>query len=270
MPGDGIEERFVDTRRFRLRAVARRVPGGAQRPPLLLFNGIGANAELALPFLKALERTDAVVFDAPGCGLSPTSRWPYRPRHLAQAAVEVMDAFGFDGQVDAAGVSWGGAMAQQCARQFPDRCRRLVLASTSPGFVMVPARPRILLKMATARRYMKRGEMQKLAGELYGGAFRTDPKLAVSHAAALRGGSRLGYLHQLACMAGWSSLPWLGRLTQRTLVMAGTDDPLVPMVNARMLVRLIPDVRLVTLDDGHLFMLTRPQEAARIVEAFLA
>jgi pimeloyl-ACP methyl ester carboxylesterase len=123
--------------------------------------------------------------------------------------------------------------------------------------------------MATARRYLKRGEMQRLAGELYGGAFRSDPKLAVSHAAALRGGSRLGYLHQLACMAGWSSLPWLRRLKQPTLVMAGTDDPLVPMVNARMLARLIPDARLVTVDDGHLFMLTRPQEAARIVEGFL-
>jgi poly(3-hydroxyalkanoate) depolymerase len=269
MPDEVIEERFVDTERFRLRVVARRVPGAAGRPPLLLFNGIGANAELALPFLDALTRTDAVVFDAPGCGLSPTARWPYRPRHLAQAAMEVMQALGFDGQVDAAGVSWGGAMAQQFARQFPGRCRKLVLASTSPGSVMVPARPRILLRMATARRYLKRGEMQRLAGELYGGAFRSDPKLAVSHAAALRGGSRLGYLHQLACMAGWSSLPWLRRLKQPTLVMAGTDDPLVPMVNARMLARLIPDARLVTVDDGHLFMLTRPQEAARIVEGFL-
>jgi poly(3-hydroxyalkanoate) depolymerase len=266
-----IEERFVDAGRFRLRAVVRRVAGGEARPPLLLFNGIGANAELALPFLKALERTNALVFDAPGAGLSPAPGLPYRPRHLAAAAMAVMDSCGFDGPVDVAGVSWGGAMAQQVARQFPHRCRRLVLASTSPGFVMVPARPRILIKMATARRYMKRGEMVRLAGELYGGAFRSDPKLAVSHAAALRGGSRWGYLCQLACMAGWTSLPWLHKLKQPVLVMAGTDDPLVPMVNARMLMRLLSDAKLVTVDDdGHLFMLTRAQETARIVEEFLA
>ncbi len=268
--GERIEERYVDTARFRLRVVARRVPGGDARPPLLLFNGIGANAELALPFLRALERTEALVFDAPGAGLSEPPRRPYRPRHLAAAVVEALDAFGFAGPVDVAGVSWGGAMAQQFARQFPGRCRRLVLASTSPGFLMVPARPRILIKMATARRYLKRGEMVRLAGELYGGAFRRNPKLAMAHAAALRGGSRRGYLFQLACMAGWSSLPWLSRLTQPALVMAGTDDPLVPMVNARVLARLIPDARLVTVDDGHLFMLTWPHETARIVEEFLA
>jgi poly(3-hydroxyalkanoate) depolymerase len=270
MPAGEIEERFIDTSRFRLRAVAWRVDGGDGRPPLLVFNGIGANAELALPFLEALRRTNAVVFDAPGAGLSPASKWPYRPRHLAQAALEVMDSLGFNGPVDVAGVSWGGAMAQQFARQFPGRCRRLVLASTSPGFLMVPARPRIMLKMASARRYVKRGEMQRLAGELYGGAFRADPKLVVAHAAALRGGSRRGYIHQLACMAGWTSLPWLRRLRQPTLVMAGTDDPLVPLVNARLLARLIPGARLVTVDDGHLFMLTRPGETARMIEEFLA
>ena len=264
-----IEQRTVDTTRFRLRVLARRVTAGRQRPPLLLFNGIGANAELALPFLKALRQTDAVVFDAPGAGLSPAPRWPYRPRHLADAAMEVLEDLGFGGPMDVAGVSWGGAMAQQFARQFPERCRRLVLASTSPGFVMVPARPPVLLKMATARRYLKRGEMQRLAGQLYGGAFRTDPALAVVHAAALRGGSRRGYLYQLACMAGWTSLPWLGKLRQPTLIMAGTDDPLVPMVNARILERLIPGARLVTVEDGHLFMLTRPEETARIVEEFL-
>src|SRR5690606_23580879 len=115
--------------------------------------------------------------------------------------------------------------------------------------------------------YLKRGEMQRLAGELYGGAFRIDPGLATAHARALRGGSRRGYLFQLLAMAGWSSLPWLHRLKQPTLVMAGTDDPLVPGVNARILARLIPRSRLELVDDGHLFMLTRPHETARMVEA---
>ena len=264
-----IEQRWIETEGFRLRAACRRVATGQDRPPLLIFNGIGANLELALPFMTALTRTDAVIFDVPGTGLSPTPRWPYRPRRLARAALAVVEAFEYRGALDVAGVSWGGAMAQQFARQYPGRCRRLVLASTSPGSIMVPARPRILLKMATARRYMKRGEMQRLARELYGGAFRTDPTLALTHARGLKVGSRRGYLYQLAAMAGWTSLPWLHRLGQPTLVLAGTDDPLVPMVNARMLARLIPNARLVTVDDGHLFMLTRPEEAAALIEGFL-
>jgi pimeloyl-ACP methyl ester carboxylesterase len=51
--------------------------------------------------------------------------------------------------------------------------------------------------------------------------------------------------------------------------MAGTDDPIVPLVNGRILVRLIPDARLVTIDDGHLFLVTSAAESAEIISDFL-
>ena len=53
--------------------------GEANRPPLLLFNGIGANWELAKPFLEALTSTTAIIFDVPGVGGSPRPLLPYRP-----------------------------------------------------------------------------------------------------------------------------------------------------------------------------------------------
>ena len=73
----------------------------------------------------------------------------------------------------------------------------------------------------------------------------------------------------LLAMAGWTSLPWLWMLRQPTLIMAGSDDPLVPMINARMLNTMIPNSRLEVLDDGHLFLVTRPKESAAMIEAFL-
>jgi pimeloyl-ACP methyl ester carboxylesterase len=51
--------------------------------------------------------------------------------------------------------------------------------------------------------------------------------------------------------------------------MAGTDDPLVPLINGRILARLIPDARLVTIDDGHLFLVTSAGESGAIVSDFL-
>jgi pimeloyl-ACP methyl ester carboxylesterase len=65
-----------------------------------------------------------------------------------------------------------------------------------------------------------------------------------------------GYASQLYALAGWSSLLWLHRLRQPTLVMAGADDPLVPLPNAWILARRIPDARLEVFDCGHLFLLT--------------
>ena len=80
-----------------------------------------------------------------------------------------------------------------------------------------------------------------------------------------------GYLAQLYAIAGWTSLPWLSRLRQPTLVIAGDDDPIVPLVNGRLLNRLIPDARLHIVDGGgHLFLLERPAEIADLVTRFLS
>ena len=50
------------------------------RPPLLLFNGIGANWELAGPFLEALTDTTAIIFDLRrALAALPLSALPYRP-----------------------------------------------------------------------------------------------------------------------------------------------------------------------------------------------
>ena len=46
-------------------------PGAKDRPPLLLFNGIGANIELAAPFMRAMGDVETIIFDVPGdivCG----------------------------------------------------------------------------------------------------------------------------------------------------------------------------------------------------------
>ena len=68
-------------------------------------------------------------------------------------------------------------MAQQFAHQNYDMCRKLVLAATSPGALMVPGNPRVLWKIATARRYIDKGFMRRAAPEIYGGAFRVNPQL---------------------------------------------------------------------------------------------
>ena len=242
--------------------------GDRGRVPLLLLNGLGANIELAQPFIDALVGPTVVIFDVPGVGGSPTPPSPYRPAGIARLAAGLLDHLGY-AEADVLGVSWGGAIAQQFAFQHRPRCRRLVLAATSPGAMMVPAHPSVLLKMATSRRYVDREHAGRIAGDVYGGVFRRDPLAAERTLRHVRFSSRRGYYLQLAAAFGWTSLPWLMWLEQPTLIMAGADDPLIPLINARILQWLIPDARLTILDCGHLFLVTLPAESARIVDAFL-
>lgn len=238
------------------------------RPALLLFNGIGASIELVEPFLDALQGPEAIIFDVPGVGGSPAPMLPYRPSTLARLSARLLDQLGH-AQVDVLGVSWGGALAQQFAFQHAKLCRRLILAATSPGHLMVPGKLSVLLKMATPRRYKDPDYLQRIAGDIYGGALRDSSDRVREHLRHVRWSSDYGYYLQLIAGFGWSSLPWLRFLEQPTLVIAGTDDPIVPIINARILTQLIRDARLVTVDDGHLFLITSAGKSAGIISEFL-
>jgi poly(3-hydroxyalkanoate) depolymerase len=261
-----FDVRMIEVGAQSLRVAVKRGPKG--RPPLLLFNGIGANLELAKPLMRALKRTEAIIFDVPGVGGSPLPPSPYRPSSIASLAAKLLTQLGHR-RADIAGVSWGGGMAQQFAHQNYDMCRKLVLAATSPGALMIPGSPRVLWKMATRRRYVDKDFVRRVAPEIYGGAFRKNPELIEAYAGAMAGASDRGYLYQLLAMTGWTSLPWLWKLKQPTLILAGSDDPIIPIINARVMARLMPNVRLEILDDGHLFLVTRPAGSAAIIETFL-
>jgi poly(3-hydroxyalkanoate) depolymerase len=261
-----VEIRLLEVGGQVLRVGIRR--GEKARPPLLLFNGIGASIESIAPFLEALNGPEMIMFDVPGVGGSPAPWLPYRPWMLVRLSARLLEQLGYE-QVDVLGVSWGGALAQQFAFQQAKQCRRLVLAATSPGHLMVPGKLTVLLKMATPRRYKDPDYMNKVAGEIYGGALRNSPGLVRDHLRHVRWSSDYGYYLQLIAGVGWSSLPWLPFLSQLTLVIAGTDDPIVPVANGRILAALIPDARLVTIDDGHLFLVTSADKSAEIISEFL-
>jgi len=252
---------------YRLR-VAVTEPAGAARTPLLLFNGIGASLELLEPLTTRLDGVRTITFDLPGVGQSDPSWLPRRPSGLARLARDLLNELD-EPVADILGVSWGGMLAQQFAYQYPAMCRRLVLAATSAGQLMVPASPEVLLHMMSPGRYFSSGYLRRIAGTVYGGDFRHDDELARRYAEHMSPPSPVGYLHQLLALTGWTSLFWLHRLRQPTLVMAGRDDPVVPKINAQILASRIPDSRLHYFDCGHLFLFTRTEEAVAVLQGFL-
>ena len=238
--------------------------------PLLLINGIGASLELLQPFVDELPASLEVIrFDPPGVGGSPVPALPYRFGGLSRLIARMLTTLGYD-RADVLGISWGGAVAQHFAAFQRRRCRRLVLVSTATGSLMVPARPAVLARMLTPRRYLDPGYLQSVAPVLYGGSARTRPERVREYMHSdSRVGSPQGYLYQLAAGAGWTSLPFLPLIRQPTLIVAGDDDPLIPLANARLLHTLIPRSRLHVYSGGHLGLVTEAAELAPVVSRFL-
>ena len=247
--------------------------GDGNGPYLLLINGIGANLELFDPFIEVLEnvgelKIGTIRFDVPGIGRSPPPRYPFRFKGLARLISEMLDAVGLP-EVDVLGISWGGALAQQFAYQYPSWCRRLILVSTLSGGVSVPGKLSALSKMISPRRYLDPSYMAAIAPLLYGNSFQQDPDLAHAYAQLIKAPHGPGYLMQLLAGVGWTSIHRLHRLRQPTLILAGKDDVIVPPINARILARIIPHATLCIFNGGHLFALTKKEQVATLVYTFL-
>jgi poly(3-hydroxyalkanoate) depolymerase len=260
------EERLISGLGQKIRVKVRRGSG----VPLVLCNGIGASLEVLDPLVAQLDPDTTVVrFDAPGTGASPDSAMPYGFPYLAAVLGRLLKKVGIRDMVDVLGLSWGGALAQQFAFQHPHRCRRLILVSTGTGLMMVPGRPRVLAKMVTPRRFIDHNYAAAIAGDLYGGTARTDPSL-VNHLFDRQrmAGSRVGYLHQLLAGSVWASIFALPLIRQQTLIIAGLDDPVVPLANARILHRLLPHSTLHLHAGGHIDLVANAAELGPVIEMF--
>jgi poly(3-hydroxyalkanoate) depolymerase len=265
---DRAEVSFIEVDGVRLRVSVR-----GRGFPVLLITGLGAALELSRPFERELcgYGFQVISFDAPGIGRSTPYRGPRRMPGLARTVEQLVVALGHD-SLDVVGVSLGGVVAQQLAHQAPHRVRRLVLAATAPGLGGVPGDPRVLAHLMTPRRYSEPEYFRRIAGTIYGGAHRRAASVQAPYSLdwSVQRPSLRGYLGQLYAITAWTSLPWLRRLPQCTLVLAGDDDPIVPLVNGRILAALIGRARLhVVAGGGHLFLLDRAAEVAFIVAAFL-
>ncbi len=182
-----------------------------------------------------------------------------------------MRTLGYE-KVDVLGVSWGGALAQHLAVGFPRVVDRLVLCAAVPGWPSVPGRPAALRILLGRRRYTDPDYLRRVAPTLYGGRVRREPELLADQisARATRPPGAWGYLGQMFAAMTFTNWPTMKLVRSPTLVIASDDDPIVPLVNARILACGIPDATLHVIEGGgHLFVHTEPDDVAAVVERFL-
>jgi poly(3-hydroxyoctanoate) depolymerase len=234
-------------------------------PPILLLTGMGMSLAAWTPFLRHLHGFERIEVAMPGSGgfaaRQPVLTMP-RFAALARGLLDRLDI----ARADVLGLSFGGLVAQQLAYDAPTRVRGLVLVSTSCGLGGAPSNP---VSWGNA---MLSGVWPTSGGQ---GAQRLARRWARviqrELGAGWATGPRLGGLaEQIAAASLWSSLPWLPRLTQETLVITGTADALVPAANASILASRMPRAQIHRVHGGgHMCLLDRAAEVCPVVAAFL-
>jgi pimeloyl-ACP methyl ester carboxylesterase len=244
-------------------------------PPLLLIHGLGYGRTGWGGLPDRLARRFSVIrFDNRGVGDSDVPSGPYDPHGMAEDAVAVMRAAGFE-RAHVLGTSLGGMVAQELALSFPERVDRLVLACTQPaGADTMPLPQRAIdafarfptMEPAAGLRLMVENsladttvaERPELVDEVFAYRLENPPPLD-------------GWLAQAQANLGWNVVDRLGELRMPTLVLTGTADNVVDPKGSDLLAERIPSARLERfVGCGHLFFWEQPQQVAAVLEEFLA
>ena len=179
---------------------------------------------------------------------------------MAADAVGLLDALEID-RAHVVGGSMGGMIAQIVAATYPERVLSLTSIMSSSGNPALPRASDAVLAMLAGPRPDSADEAAiidrvVIGAELMGSpGYPVDP--AVRRAAAVED-YRRGYYpagiarHTAAIVASGDRRPLLARITAPTVVIHGTDDPLVPIEAGRDTAANIPGARLIELPGmGH-------------------
>jgi pimeloyl-ACP methyl ester carboxylesterase len=185
---------------------------------------------------------------------------------LAERALHALDSDAGDAPAYICGESFGGPIALTLARRYPSRVRGLVLLST---FGWYPARLTGQLGLAAWR---------LLGNRLATHILRLTHPLTLPGALGLRAPRHVArtylrrplvdsHAYQAKCELAvqFDARGWLHEIRHRTLVLAGTSDPVVPVAAGQALARYLSDATYQSVTGGHLMWCIRTADVgARI------
>jgi pimeloyl-ACP methyl ester carboxylesterase len=246
-------------------------------PPLVLVPGIQGRWEWMRPAVDALAQRFRVITFSLADERSSGAHFD-ASRGFESYLDQVRDAMDIAGVDRAAicGVSYGGLIAAAFAARNPQRVSALVLVSALPPDWRANRRaqfylraPRLLAPLFAAASLRLYREMHRAYGH---------PAVALPNAirhgwnVVTHPGSPVRMARRIRLLDALDLEPVLARLNTHTLVITGEDelDDVVPPAETRKYLTLWPHATGVVLSrTGHLGLITRPDEAARLIADFV-
>jgi pimeloyl-ACP methyl ester carboxylesterase len=237
-------------------------------PPLILLHGAEADHSMFDAFAALLAPDFAVIaYDQRDSGRTRNPPTPYGLAELADDAAALITALGFQ-RAHVFGTSLGGAIAQVLAVRHGARIDRLVLASTFRVGTPLPSiNPQGFPRFAELR-----AGLPQALGEF--ATFFFPPDHIAAHPEALdifKGNTRTAEQRQRrGSIVGQPVQIDLASITAPTLVLAGSEERLIPAAHTLALAREIPNATAVAMAGvGHVGTIQNPAAVAAQLRAFL-
>lgn len=250
-----------------------------QGHPLLLVHGLGGNAREFDEIVPLLATDFRVIrFDLPGFGISDAPQLKEEKPDLMQYYGNFM-AFMLEHAADdtlyLAGNSLGGWISWETALQHPNQVHKLILLAAA-GYDMEAIAEGAIgwLNNPVVRFMIAKGLSEDIAKENLTFCTYHDESVDPAHFEhKYYSSNKQGNLDWMISMAGNQQIPDTQRIqqiTMPTLILWGTEDPIIPYSHAAKFNRDIPNSRLITYKDcGHIPMIEYPEQTASDIRQFL-
>jgi pimeloyl-ACP methyl ester carboxylesterase len=245
---------------------------GAGEPVLLIQGMSGTHLAWGEAFMAGLgQDLDVVVYDHRGVGESTPQTDEFTIAQLADDAAGLLDALGWD-SAHVLGISMGGMVAQELALRHPRRIRTLTLGCTYPGGAEGQlADPALIQELAGAllsgdrERALRTGYAANLSAAHIADEANWEPFRAMATAVPV---AVPVIMLQMQAVMGHDTSARLASIEAPTLVVHGTEDRMLPVVNGELIARAIPHARLERLEGvGHMFWWEQPERSAALVRS---
>jgi pimeloyl-ACP methyl ester carboxylesterase len=228
--------------------------------PLVLLHGFLCDSRCWRPQLAGLsDRFRVVAWDAPGAGASSDPPDSFTTADYARCLAGVLDAIGV-GRAHVVGLSWGGILAQEFYRLYPERVRCLVLADTYAGWRGSLPEPAWRERLAGCLRDAA-GPPEALVAKFLPGVFTdTAPRALREEFAAIASEFHpVGFRLMALSSAEVDTRELLPTVAVPTLALWGEDDRRSPVRIAEQFRAAIPRAELAIIPNaGHLSNMERP------------
>ncbi|QWD90205.1 alpha/beta fold hydrolase [Polynucleobacter sp. MWH-Braz-FAM2G] len=232
--------------------------------PVVLIHGLAGDYSAWTNQIQILkDHYRVIAFDNRGAGKSTQVDESISTQDLAKDTLGLMDYLGID-SAHVVGRSMGGAVAQHMALMAPARVKSLVLCASFA--VLDPLGRRVLLNMREALEWRMnwadhaRHSVQNFVSAEF---FNTKQEQVKRIEALIGGETRLPacYIRQNEACQNHDTSNQLDQITQPTLVMAGTSDPICSLTATNILSKGIPGCETILFENAsHFFLMEQPDK----------
>ena len=257
--------------------IAYREYGNKSGTPLVMLSPLGSSMDDWDPaVISGLTKySRVIVFDYKGVGTS-TGKTPNTISGMSEEAIAFIKTLGYS-KVNLLGFSMGGFIAQEIVETQPQLVNKLILVGTGPqgsqGLSDVGNKISSIANLDPQEKFL-----QSLFAP--SSQSRQSGKESFARISSKKKGRDLpltqeAFVAELTAVLGWAQPDSIAfarakNVTTQTLIVAGKNDLLVPIVNPIRLFEALPNSRLLLLSDaGHGVMFQYPNLFAQEAGNFL-